>query len=147
MTFFLYLCINHSVYYSNFHKHHIYTERMMVSCFLWCLQSDLHEILHEGGPLDQMGWKIFRFLLPWQPLPWQPKNLLRVHKTPKRLWNSNKKGIGLERNLISYLRKCSDTIIGYGLSAIFLHQSLNWADSVFYHPFHHHSYPIVHYKS
>ncbi len=88
-----------SIIYNCFlNNHHIYTERMMVSCFLWCLRSDLHKILQEGRPLDQRGWKISKLWLPWQPLPWQPKNLPRAHKTPKRLWISNRRGIGWEEN-------------------------------------------------
>ena len=55
----------------------------MVSCFLWCLRSDLHEILHEGRPLDQTSWKISKLWLPWKLLPWQPKNFPRAHKRLK----------------------------------------------------------------
>ncbi len=29
---------------------------MLVSNYLWCLQCDLHDILHEGGSLDQKVW-------------------------------------------------------------------------------------------
>ena len=71
---------------------------MLVSGYLRCLRHDHGEILWAGGPLDQRGWKISKLWLPWQPLPWQPKNLPRAHKTPKRLWVSNRRGIGWEEN-------------------------------------------------
>ncbi len=69
---------------------------MAVSGYLRCLRPDPGEILWEGGPLDQRGWKISKLWLPWQLLSWQPKNLLKAHKTPWRLWNFIRRGIGLE---------------------------------------------------
>ncbi len=68
----------------------------MVTLSCSCLRPDSHEIWRVGWSLNQRGWKISKLWLPWQPLPWQPKNLLRAHKTPKRLWNSNRMGIRWE---------------------------------------------------
>ncbi len=71
---------------------------MLVSGYLRCLRPDHCEILREGGPLDQRSWKISKLWLPWQLLSWQPKNLLKSHKMPKRQLNSNRKCIGSEEN-------------------------------------------------
>ncbi len=93
----------------------------MVSCFLWCLRSDLHKILQEGRPLDQRGWKISKLWLPWQPLPWQPENLPRAHKTPKRLWRS---GIGWEENC------CHDFMLPWQLPCFHGNQKCTIGQSV-----------------
>ena len=68
---------------------------MSVSGYLRCLEPDPSKILQAGGPLDQKGWKISKLWLPWQPWPWQQKNLPRAHKTRKRLW---RRLIGWEGN-------------------------------------------------
>ncbi len=79
---------------------YIYTERMSVTLSWHCLRPDLHNIWRVGGPLDQRSWKISKRCLPWQPLPWQPKNPLRPHKTPIRLWDLSGGGIGGTRIVV-----------------------------------------------
>ena len=48
---------------------------MSLTGYLWCLQRDLHEILHEGGPSDQEAWKI-GYPVTVRDYLWQYSNLI-----------------------------------------------------------------------
>ncbi len=80
--------------------HHIYTEPFSVTLSWHCLRPNYHKIWRVGGPSDQRGWKISKLWLPWQLLPWHPKNLSRAHKTPKRLWNFIRWALGGTRIVV-----------------------------------------------